>query len=88
MNRREIILSTVASIATLTSSNVFGQNKAKIPQLANAIFPNVVKWRRHLHQFPELSNREFKTAEFVASELNRLGLRVKKKLPIRGLLVF
>ena len=29
----------------------------------------VIKWRHHIHQNPELSNREFKTAELVASHL-------------------
>ncbi len=84
MDRRELILGTAVSFGALISSNAFGQNKPKIAQLANAIFPNVVKWRRHLHQNPELSNREFKTAEFVANELNRLGFKVKTKIAHTG----
>ena len=36
----------------------------------------VIKWRHHIHQNPELSNREFKTAELVASHLTSLGIKV------------
>jgi amidohydrolase len=37
----------------------------------------VVKWRREIHQTPELSNREFKTAEKIAAHLNSLGIAVQ-----------
>jgi amidohydrolase len=37
----------------------------------------VVKWRREIHQNPELSNREFKTAEKIAAHLNSLGIAVQ-----------
>lgn len=43
---------------------------------ATALMPDLIKWRRHLHQYPELSNREFKTAEYVAAHLRGLGLEV------------
>ncbi|MBX3241507.1 MAG: amidohydrolase [Chitinophagaceae bacterium] len=43
---------------------------------ATALLPDLIKWRRHLHQYPELSNREFKTAEYVAAHLKSLGLEV------------
>lgn len=41
---------------------------------AEAIQAEVVELRRHFHQYPELSNREFKTAERIAQELDKLGL--------------
>lgn len=50
---------------------------ATIEQKATAIQPKLVEWRRHLHQNPELSNREFKTAEYVAAHLKALGLEVQ-----------
>ena len=55
---------------------VFGQGNPKIEQLANQIEAEVIELRRHFHQFPELSNREFKTAERIAEELRKLGLPV------------
>ena len=39
--------------------------------------PKVIEWRRHFHQYPELSNREYKTGAFVAEYLKSLGLEVK-----------
>ncbi|WP_298444261.1 amidohydrolase [uncultured Ferrimonas sp.] len=36
----------------------------------------VVEWRRHLHQHPELSNRETATAAYVAEHLRQLGLQL------------
>lgn len=36
--------------------------------------PKLIEWRRHLHQHPELSNREVETAKFVADTLRSFGL--------------
>ncbi|MCB0651042.1 MAG: amidohydrolase [Saprospiraceae bacterium] len=44
---------------------------------ASAIESRVIEWRRDFHQNPELSNREFKTAEKIATHLRSLGLEVK-----------
>ena len=35
--------------------------------------PKVVEWRHHLHANPELGNREFKTAAYIAEHLRGLG---------------
>jgi len=37
----------------------------------------VIEWRHHFHQNPELSNREFKTAEKIAKHLESLGIDVQ-----------
>ncbi|MFN0243218.1 MAG: amidohydrolase [Planctomycetota bacterium] len=34
----------------------------------------LVAWRRHLHEHPELGNREVETAKFVAAKLRAMGL--------------
>ena len=52
---------------------------AMMPQIdekADAIEEKVIAWRRDIHQYPELSNREFKTAEKVAKHLESLGIEV------------
>jgi len=51
--------------------------EAAIIEKAKAIQPKLVEWRRHFHEFPELSNREFKTAEYIAAYLKSLGLEVQ-----------
>lgn len=43
----------------------------------NAIESKIIEWRREIHQNPELSNREFKTAEKIAKHLNALGIEVQ-----------
>ncbi len=50
---------------------------ASIEQHAKAVNDSVIAWRRHLHQFPELSNREYNTAAFIVSRLQSLGLEIK-----------
>lgn len=44
----------------------------------------VIEWRRWFHQHPELSNREFNTAEYVARELANMGLDVKTGIAKTG----
>src|SRR5687768_1819074 len=47
---------------------------AEIDKLAAAAEQDLLAWRRHLHQHPELSNREFETAKYVAERLRSFGL--------------
>jgi amidohydrolase len=76
---------TALFIFSLTTINVFAVDmSAEINQTTEKILPQVVKWRRHLHQNPELGNREFKTAELIESELRRLGLEVRTKIAHTG----
>ncbi|MFE3259971.1 amidohydrolase [Nocardia sp. NPDC059091] len=41
---------------------------------AAAVAGQVVRWRRHLHEHPELSNREVNTAALISDHLKALGL--------------
>lgn len=50
----------------------------------NKVKDKVIEWRRHIHQFPELSNREFNTAKKVAQHLTALGLEVKTNVAKTG----
>jgi len=43
----------------------------------DAVADKVIEWRRDIHQNPELSNREFKTAEKIAEHLKSLGIEVQ-----------
>jgi amidohydrolase len=49
----------------------------EIDARAAAVLPKVVAWRRDIHQHPELSNRETRTAKLVADHLASLGLEVR-----------
>jgi amidohydrolase len=48
------------------------------------LYEKVVEWRRHFHQYPELSNREFNTAEKVAEHLQNLGIKVETEVANTG----
>ena len=51
--------------------------KAKVLDLSKKVEPKVVEWRHWVHENAELSNREFKTAEYVANHLKSLGIEVQ-----------
>lgn len=48
-----------------------------VDRLVAEVEPKVIEWRRYLHQHPELSNREYETAKYVAARLKKLGLQVQ-----------
>jgi len=60
------------------------KNATDYNTLVAAIQPQVIAWRRHLHQYPELSNREVKTAEYVANHLRKLGLEIRTQVGLTG----
>lgn len=55
-----------------------------IVNLSQSISDQVVAWRRDFHQHPELSNREFRTAEIVAAHLETLGMEVQTGIAHTG----
>lgn len=63
------------------SLSSFSQPSAKLQANIDAdavlVESKVIAWRREFHQFPELSNREFKTGAKIASILKSLGLDVQ-----------
>jgi len=54
--------------------------------LVKSVTPSVIEWRRHLHQYPELSNREYKTAEYITAHLRKLGIEVKTGVAKTGVI--
>jgi amidohydrolase len=76
---------SVLFIFSLTAVNVFAIDmRAAINVETEKVLPQVIEWRRHLHQYPELGNREFKTAEFIEKYLRQLGLEVRTKIAKTG----
>jgi amidohydrolase len=66
------------------TASVFSQSNHFLDKELTAIMPKVVEWRRDFHQFPELSNREFRTAEIVARHLKSLGMEVRTGIAHTG----
>ncbi|TXF91821.1 amidohydrolase [Neolewinella aurantiaca] len=70
----------------LLSATLFAQAQpdAKTARAAAEIESKVIGWRHHLHENPELSNREFETARYVEKHLRGLGLEVKTGIAYTG----
>jgi amidohydrolase len=65
------------SILLILSSCAKKNPYTTLDKKANEIEPKLIEWRRHLHQNPELSNREFNTMKYIESQLKGLGLYIK-----------
>ena len=64
-------------IAATASAQVSPKLQAKIDLQAKEMESKVIEWRRHIHKYPELSNRETKTAAFVVEHLKSLGIEIQ-----------
>ena len=64
-------------LALLSGPSIAAQQSlaSDIDRLSAAVEPEMLQWRRHLHQNPELSNRETETAKFVVERLRSFGLQ-------------
>ena len=60
----------VASPDPLTAQEA---QEARIEEALAGIQDTIIRLREHIHQYPELGNREFGTAELVANHLRSLG---------------
>jgi len=65
------------SLLLLLSVGSQAQMQPDIESQINDLESKVIEWRRDFHENPELSNREFKTAEKIAKHLESLGLEVQ-----------
>ena len=57
-----------------------------INEYVEKIIPEVIEYRRHFHQFPELSFEEFETSEFIAEKLRELGYSVRTNIGGTGVM--
>ncbi|WP_116124418.1 amidohydrolase [Lewinella sp. IMCC34183] len=74
-------------ILLLLSVPVLAQSDyAAVATEATNLDARVIEWRRHLHQYPELSNRETETAAYVADHLRGLGLEVETGVAHTGVI--
>lgn len=48
----------------------------------------VIEWRRHCHQYPELSNREFNTGKYIAEQLTEMGIDIETGVAHTGVVGF
>jgi amidohydrolase len=51
-----------------------------------SFYPDMVKWRRHMHRHPELSFKEFETSRMIADQLESWGLEVRRNVAGTGVI--
>ena len=85
-------LAAAALILSAAASPAVAQSKAADPLAAEietrmtAVMPKVVAWRRDIHEHPELSNQETRTAALVEKHLRALGLEVQPNVGKTGVI--
>jgi amidohydrolase len=87
MNLRNIMNKSITGATlialSLLATTAHAQNTAW-QQTAESLQPKLTTWRRHLHQYPELSNREVNTAAYITKHLQSLGLEVRTGIAKTG----
>ncbi len=75
----------VALFFTTLAGSAGAQNlKEQLTPAVEAVESKVITWRRDIHEHPELSNRETRTAGIVADHLRSLGLEVETEVAHTG----
>ncbi len=80
---KRVVLS-VFIIISVAFSGIAADMSGEIEAATAKVMPKVIEWRRHIHQYPELSNREVKTAKYVEEHLRKLGLEVRTGIAKTG----
>jgi len=75
---RTIVATTLLTLSPLLEAASSPQDRVA-PEL-----PQITAWRRDLHQHPELSNHEQRTAKIVADTLKKLGYEVRTGIAHTG----
>jgi amidohydrolase len=74
----------VALCAAIAPARADDDARPEVAAQAQRLQSKVVAWRRDIHQYPELGNREVRTAKLVADHLRSLGLEVRTGIATTG----
>jgi amidohydrolase len=81
------LLHTAVLLALLVPGAAPAQGLAdQIDPLADKVESKVIQHRRHIHQNPELGNREFETAKYIAKHLRNVGIEVQTGVAKTGVI--
>ncbi len=84
MSAKPFLLALAGVVATASPQLQANELKNTLAPVITQAMPQVIAWRRDLHQHPELSNREFRTSQLVAAELKKMGLEVQTGIAKTG----
>jgi amidohydrolase len=79
-----MLIALIAAATIVAQGPAVSPSAAAIDKAAASIEQEMLEWRRHLHQNPELSNREVETARFVADKLRAFGLEPRANIARHG----
>ena len=86
--KRRIVTAAIVALSSYVLPATAAIDRAKVDALSASVEPKVIAWRRDIHEHPELSNRETRTAKLVADQLKRLGLEVQTGIAHTGVVGF
>jgi amidohydrolase len=78
MQKRFLVVALFFISTQLSAQGDAEKLKEKAALAADRIEPKCIAWRRDFHQYPELGNRETRTAKIIATHLRSLGIEVKE----------
>jgi amidohydrolase len=78
------LLIVLAALGLTAQAQPAGTPPSDLETRITAVEQEMLAWRRHLHQHPELSNREGETAKFVAEKLRGFGLEPRTGVARHG----
>ena len=84
MKKLFLSLILLMAIESISAKDLRNQLAIDIP----GVMTKVTDWRHHFHEFPELSNREYKTQESIAEALIEMGLEPNLNYGITGVTAF
>ena len=81
------LISLLTAVFFILPNNA-GELESTLSQDINAVMTKVTDWRHHFHEFPELSNREFKTQKSISEALIEMGLEPNTDYGKTGVVAF
>jgi amidohydrolase len=77
-------LTLLAAALLAATGSLAAQTAPDADAAAKAVASDVLRWRRDIHQHPELGNRETRTSKLVAAHLRALGMEVRTGIGATG----
>ena len=74
----------LVTILVFFSFNIDANLKETLEKDLDNLMTKVIEWRHDIHEYPELGNREFRTAKKVADHLTLLGMDVETGIAHTG----
>lgn len=82
--KAHLTLLLLLHLAVYACAQVDARLQARVDNMARDIEGRMIEWRRHIHQYPELGNREVKTAVKISEHLKSLGIEVQTGIAYTG----